>query len=235
MAYHLIRLFARIFSALVARQEYSGQENIPNGQPYILVTNHLSAFDLPVLLAALPPHKIRAFAAGKHRHNLFFGTLLEMGGSIWVQRGEADRQALREAMEVLKHGEALGVAPEGTRAQETHALQKGKPGAAYLATRADVPLVPVGITGTEKIAHNLLRLRRTHVRVVIGKPFRLPESGHVGLEKLHEYTDLIMRRIAELLPEEYRGVYGDKEPKSEAPNPPTLVSRPRNPARSAHG
>ena len=80
-------------------------------------------------------------------------------------------------------------------------------GAAYLAARADVPIVPVGITGTEQIKRNLLRLRRTDVRIVIGKPFRLPNSGRVRGQKLHEYTDLIMQRIAELLPEEYRGVY----------------------------
>jgi 1-acyl-sn-glycerol-3-phosphate acyltransferase len=99
------------------------------------------------------------------------------------------------------------MAPEGTRARGTYALQKGKTGPAYLATRADVPLVPVGLTGTEQIKDNLSRLRRTPVRVVVGKPFRLPGSGRVRGQKLHECTDLIMRHIAALLPEEYRGVY----------------------------
>jgi 1-acyl-sn-glycerol-3-phosphate acyltransferase len=106
-----------------------------------------------------------------------------------------------------KEGEVLGLAPEGTRARETSALQKAKTGIAYLATRADVPIVPIGIAGTEKVKKNLPRLRRTDIRVAIGQPFRLPESGHVRGKKLEEYTDLIMRRIAELLPEEYRGVY----------------------------
>ncbi len=68
--------------------------------------------------------------------------------------------------------------------------------------------MPVGLTGTEQIKHNLPRLRRTPLRVVVGEPFRLPESGRVRSQQLHEYTDLIMHRIAELLPEEYRGVYG---------------------------
>ena len=78
---------------------------------------------------------------------------------------------------------------------------------AYLAARANVPIVPIGLTGTEKIKDNLPRLHRTHLRVVVGKPFRLPENGRVRGHKLDEYTDLIMRRIAELLPEEYRGLY----------------------------
>jgi 1-acyl-sn-glycerol-3-phosphate acyltransferase len=130
-----------------------------------------------------------------------------MMGPVWVRRGEVDREALRKALEILERGEVLGVAPEGTRARGPYALQKGKVGAAYLATRADVPIVPLGITGTENIKRDLPRLRRAYVRVVVGQPFRLPESGRVRSQKLHEYTDLIMYRIAELLPEEYRGVY----------------------------
>ena len=191
---------------LVTHREYVGLENIPAEPPYILVINHLAAFDSPMLLTVCP-HRVRAFAAAKHKRNPLYAPLLVMAGSIWVRRGEVDRNALREALDALKRGEVLGMAPEGTRARGIYALQKGKTGAAYLATRADVPIVPVGLTGTEQIKHNLPRLRRTHVRAVVGKPFRLPESGRVRGQKLHEYTDLIMRHIAELLPEEYRGVY----------------------------
>ena len=126
--------------------------------------------------------------------------------SVWVRRGEVDRQALCEALDVLNSGCVLGIAPEGTRSLSTHALQRGKTGAAYLATRTGVPIVPVGIIGTENLHHNMPRLRRTAVRVVVGKPFHLPEDQARGQE-LREYTDLIMQRIADLLPEEYRGVY----------------------------
>lgn len=207
MAYNILRIIAFIITRVTSRLELVGVENIPDAPPYLLVTNHLSALDLPLLLF-ISPHTIRAFAAIEHRSNLVFGPILEAGRTIWVRRGEIDRQALREALEVLERGEVLGVAPEGTRANESHALQKAKPGAAYIATRADVPILPVGIAGTEKVKHNLPRLRRTPVRVTVGEPFRLPESGHVRSEALHEYTDLIMDRIAELLPEKYRGVYG---------------------------
>jgi 1-acyl-sn-glycerol-3-phosphate acyltransferase len=186
--------------------ELIGLEHLPDKPPYLLVTNHLSAFDLPLLLFVLP-HTIRAFAASKHRSNPLYGPILEAADTVWVRRGEIDRQALRKALAILERGEVLGVAPEGTRAGESHALQKAKAGAAYIATRADVPIVPVGIAGTEKIAHNLLRLRRTPVRIAFGEPFRLPEAGHVRSQKLREYTALIMRSIAELLPEAYRGVY----------------------------
>ncbi len=206
MLHHILRAIVNVLLGLITHREYVGMENIPAEPPYILVINHLSVFDAPLLLTVCP-HTIRAFAAAKHKRNPLYAAVLVMAGSIWVRRGEVDRKALREALDVLKRGEALGMAPEGTRARGTYALQKGKTGAAYLATRADVPVVPVGLTGTEQIKRNLPRLRRTHVRVVVGKPFRLPESGRVRGQKLHEYTDLIMRRIAELLPEEYRGLY----------------------------
>jgi 1-acyl-sn-glycerol-3-phosphate acyltransferase len=201
----ILRVIVNFLLYFLTRREYVGLENIPE-PPYILVTNHLAVFDSPLLLTVCP-HKIRAFAAAKHRRNPFYALLLTIMGSIWVRRGEVDRQALREALDVLERGEVLGMAPEGTRARGPYALQEGKVGAAYLATRAEVPIIPVGLTGTEKIKRNLPRLRRTPVRVVVGKPFRLPESGRVRSQRLREYTDLIMRRIAELLPEEYRGVY----------------------------
>jgi 1-acyl-sn-glycerol-3-phosphate acyltransferase len=206
LLFRTMRAIANFLLSLFTRREYVGLENIPSDPPYILVTNHLALFDSPVVLA-LCPHTARAFAAAKHKRNPFFALLLTVMDSVWVRRGEVDRKALQEALDVLERGEVLGVAPEGTRARGPYALQKGKIGAAYLATRADVPIVPLGITGTEKIKHNLPRLRRTQVRVVVGEPFRLPNSGRVRNQDLREYTDLIMHRIAELLPEEYRGVY----------------------------
>lgn len=206
MIYRIARAIVQVLLNLITRREYVGLENIPTEPPYIMVTNHLSVFDSPVLLVVCP-HTIRAFAAAKHKRNPLYAPLLTLMGSVWVRRGEVDRRALEGALDVLKHGEVLGMAPEGTRARGTYALQKGKTGPAYIATRADVRIVPVGLTGSEKIKHNLPRLRRTDVRIVVGKPFRLPESGRVERQKLHEYTDLIMRSIAELLPEEYRGVY----------------------------
>lgn len=206
MIYRIARAIVRVLLNLITRREHVGLENIPAEPPYIMVTNHLSVFDSPLLLAVCP-HTIRAFAASKHKRNPLYAPLLAMMGSVWVRRGEVDRRALKGALGVLERGEVLGMAPEGTRARGVYALQKGKTGPAYIATRADVRIVPVGITGTEKIKHNLPRLRRTDVRVVIGQPFRLPESGHVERQKLRQYTDLIMHRIAELLPEEYRGVY----------------------------
>lgn len=205
MTYSLLRAIAIAIARVTTRTDVTGLNRVP-GPPYLMVTNHLSAFDIPVL-ASVFPHPVRALAAVEHRSNPLYAPVLAASGAIWVRRGEVDRRALREALAVLQRGEVLGLAPEGTRAGESHALQAGKAGAAYVATRVDVPILPVGIAGTEKIKHSLLRLRRARVQVTIGEPFRLPDSGRARSQELQEYTELIMRRIAELLPEAYRGVY----------------------------
>jgi 1-acyl-sn-glycerol-3-phosphate acyltransferase len=144
-------------------------------------------------------------------------------GAIWVRRGEVDRKALREASEFLEKGGILSLAIEGTRSR-TGGLQKGKTGAAYLALRYDVPILPVVVTGTEQLFRNLFRLRRTHLKTVIGKPFRLPPpDGRLRSQDLDGYTDLIMLELARMLPERYRGVYKE-DPRlstdSPHPNPP---------------
>ena len=204
--YRLLRAVNEAFLRLFTKREVVGLENLPASPPYIMVTNHVSAFDSPLILS-ICPHAIHAFAADKHRRNLFYAPLLVAMGSIWVRRGEVDRVALAQALDLLKRGHVLGMAPEGTRARGVYALQEGKTGVAYLAARANVPIVPVGLAGSEDMKHNLRQLRRTRVRITVGKPIRLPENGRVRGEKLREYTDLVMRGIAELLPDEYRGVY----------------------------
>lgn len=205
MLYRILRSLIRLLLNLVASVEYIGLENFP-APPYILVTNHLAVFDLPLLMVACP-HPVHPMVADKHKRNPFYAALLSIARPVWVKRGEVDRRALRGSLAVLEQGGVLGIAPEGTRARGVYVLRKGKAGVAYLATRADALIVPVGVSGSEQIKRCLPRLRRARVRVVVGQPFRLPESGYIRGEKLDEYTDFIMRRLAELLPEEYRGVY----------------------------
>lgn len=206
--YWTLKSITHALLPLIVKLEVEGEDNIPPHGPYIMATNHLSVFDTAVIMDVCP-HKVRALAADKHRCNPVYAPLLLMAGCIWVKRGEVDRHALQEALNVLEQGGVMGLAPEGTRAREEYALQRGKRGTAYLAARAGVPILPIGLAGTEKIKENLPRLRRTQVAVRVGEPFQLPVSGRVGRPKLREYTDAIMYKIAELLPEEYRGVYAE--------------------------
>jgi 1-acyl-sn-glycerol-3-phosphate acyltransferase len=136
------------------------------------------------------------------------GLLLSLTDPIWVDRGRYDREALREALATLERGEVLGIAPEG-RMSITGALERGKTGPVFIARKADVPILPVGLTGTETALTEWRRLRRPHIRVIIGPVFRLPEAGDYVPRKEGRQADadFIMQRLAELLPPEYHGVY----------------------------
>jgi len=206
--YALVRGLARFALWLLTRTTIRGLENLPPRGPYVVATNHLSAIDPPLILASIPTC-ITVFAADTHRHELFVGELMNALGAIWVRRGEVDRESLRSALDVLKDGGVIGMAPEGTRSR-TGGLLEGKIGAAYLANRADVLLVPVALAGTEVGLPSVFRLTRPRLTVTIGKPFRLPNANpRADRQQLEAHTELIMRTLAAMLPEELRGVYRD--------------------------
>lgn len=132
-------------------------------------------------------------------------------GAFPVGKGRLDRKALRQAMQVLAGGLVLVIFPEGVRSQGGR-LKAAFPGAALIALRGSVSIIPVGITGTEKLRGLAWLWRRPEVTVNIGQPFSLPPtSNKLTKVELSRLTDVIMGRIAELLPPEYRGHYGDGE------------------------
>ncbi len=196
----------RLLVRLLTRLRVEGLENIPRQGPMIVVSNHLHHLDVPIMGTALPFHAF-ALAAEKYQKHLFFGTILRMASAIYIQRGEVDRQALRQASNVLEDGLVLAIAVEGTRSR-SGALSEGKMGAAYLAARVDVPIVPVVTWGTENIIPAWFRLRRAEVTVRFGQPLRFP-AGRARTAELEARTDEIMATLASLLPEAYRGVYSD--------------------------
>ncbi len=207
--YRRVRAVLRVLFHLLARKNVLGVDNIPKDGAFVLTTNHISRLDTP-LLGATCPRQIHALVAAKYKDYPFFRWFVNAVDGIWVQRTAFDREALSKALRVLKEDGVLGIAPEGTRSP-TGSLQQGRPGAAYIAARLSVPIVPVGIAGTEQLLQNLRRFRPAELRVAYGEPFRLPKSGRLNSEELAEATDLIMRRIATLLPSAYRGVYAGLE------------------------
>lgn len=206
--YRVIRGIVRFLLRLLSRLEIEGLENIPDQGPYLLVTNHLHWLDPPVVMAAFP-HRAYVFAAEKWGKNRLLGPLFRSLDAIFVQRGEVDRKALRQALAVLRGGGVLGLAPEGTRSK-TGALQQGRSGAAYMAYQTGIKLVPVVATGQKQLFPSLWRFRRARVRVVFGPPFEPPPvEGRVRAAHVHAFTEEIMYRLAAMLPPEYRGVYAD--------------------------
>lgn len=204
--YRTTRSFVKAVLSLLADVEIVGQDHVPPGGPLLVIINHLSALDLPLMMVALPM-EASVMAASKYQEGIF-GFILRRFDAIFVRRGTPDRRALRAGLEVLNAGGVLGISPEGTRSR-TGRLLRGKPGVAFLALRADAPILPAGVTGTDRFLDEWRRLRRPKLRVVFGPPFRLeaPEAGRPDLQAL---TDEMMRHIAALLPEEYRGEYAEQ-------------------------
>lgn len=190
---------------LIAHFEVEGVEHFPQEGGCLLVTNHISRLDTPSLLVA-SPRWVYPLVAEKYRTFPVFNWLLRISKAVWVNRSEFDRRALLGAIEVLRRGDVLGIAPEGTRSPDG-TLQRAKPGVAFLAARTGTTIVPVAITGTWSMVQDFLRLRRMRIRVAFGAPFRLPRYGKLSADELAAATEMIMGHVAALLPPAYRGVY----------------------------
>lgn len=207
-----IRSFIRFLIKTLGRVEVIGLENVPPQGGCLLAVNHLSRVDPVLVFGLVERDDLTALVADKYQKNPFIRWLVNGVRGMWINREEADFQALRTARDFLQRGGALGIAPEGTRSQ-TGGLLPAKEGVAFLAAKADVPIIPVAISGSEKTVHEWLRLRRPRIRVEFGAPFRLPpldRRDRAG--SLQRNTDEIMCRIAALLPRAYRGVYADHFP-----------------------
>ena len=194
---------------LLSHARLEGEENLPGPGAYIYVGNHMAAADIPLVYTYFGHMEMSSWAAEKYRRHPIFNPLIRMGGAVYVERGEVDRAALKHALDWLESGKPFALSPEGTRST-TGKLLRGKTGAAYLAAEADVPVVPVGLIGTDRARHELMRLRRPKLVLRIGEMFRLPPLDPENRSRsLRENTDEIMCRIAALLPERYWGYYAD--------------------------
>jgi 1-acyl-sn-glycerol-3-phosphate acyltransferase len=187
--------------------EFIHPENIPAEGPVILAINHLSQMDTPVLFVNPRRQDVTAFVTTKYKNNILVKWFTNEAGGIWIDRDIADFSAIHKASEELAKGKLLGIAPEGTRSK-TGKLQEGKPGTVMLALKTHTPIVPVAITGTQDALKQLMHLRRPHITATFGEAFTLPEfEPRHRSEELKSWTEILMRKIAAMLPEEYRGFY----------------------------
>jgi 1-acyl-sn-glycerol-3-phosphate acyltransferase len=208
------RFLIRPIAIGLLRVEIEGQENIPSG-PFILMANHVNWLDPVVAGLAIYPRDAMFMIKIENAQHPYLRYFFYAYDAVPIDRGEADTTALRRAVEVLTvDRDILYVAPEGTRSGDGRLLE-AKNGMTFVAMRAGVPILPVGITGVMAFGDNLRRRRRTPVRARVGYPFRLraPARGagqrRARKETLTVMTREAMHQLAALLPPEQRGAYAD--------------------------
>ena len=206
---NLIRWLVRFVFNLIARVEVIGYENLPIEGGFVIATNHLGIADVPIASYALDRWDMFVMIGEKWQNVGLFRWVGKYFNFIFIDRFNPDIKTLRKVISLMEKNNILIIAPEGTRSH-TGSLIEAKPGASYLATKLNRPIVPVGITGTadKTIVDNLKRLRRSHIKVIAGPSFTLPPFPREHRdEALKQYTEEIMCHIAALLPEKYWGVY----------------------------
>jgi 1-acyl-sn-glycerol-3-phosphate acyltransferase len=208
----VLRTVFRGIFRILGRVKITGRENVPFGRPYVVAINHVSIFD-PPFAASFWPETLEIIGASDVFDKPGQGQLLKWYGVTPVHRGDYDRALLEWMVRVVKSGKPLLIAPEGGRSHVT-AMQRAKPGIAYLVDATRVPVLPVGLVGTtDDYWQRARRGEKPMLEMRIGKPISLPlidvKNGAARREARQQNTDLVMRHMAGLLPEEYRGVYAE--------------------------
>ena len=181
--------------------------------PYLIAINHVSLYDPPFVISFWPiiPEAVGAAEIWTKRGQ---STLARLYGGIPIRRGQYDRESLDRVLEALRSGRPLVIAPEGTRSHKP-GLQRAQPGIAFILEQLNVPVIPVGIVGTtEDLLREGLRARRPNLEMHIGEKIQFATyqlKGEAKKLERQKVADEIMFRIAELLPESYRGIYTSQE------------------------
>jgi 1-acyl-sn-glycerol-3-phosphate acyltransferase len=202
------------FTILVKLDQVTGLENVPTEGPAIIMINHIAFVDPIVVLHTLPRNIVPMAKVEVYTYPVI-GIFPRLWQVIPVRREEVDRRAIAQALDVLRAGEMILVAPEGTRHE---ALDDAKVGVAYLASRSGAPVIPVAVDCTPGFPTLPFtrRWRGPGAQVRFGRPFRFrPELRHASKDELRRMTDEAMYALARLLPAERRGRYRDLEHATE--------------------
>jgi 1-acyl-sn-glycerol-3-phosphate acyltransferase len=197
---------------LLGPARIEGLEHVPASGGFLVVANHCSNLDPPALGWAVGHRTgriIHFMAKEEMRSWPLIGWLARQSGVFFVRRGEGDRAAQRLALDFLISGSCMGIFPEGTRSRDGR-MGEARAGAAFMAIRTGVQVLPVGISGTHAIFPGGSRWpHRSPVTLRIGAPFRLAIQAD-GLDRaaLKSGTEQIMQAIAAMLPEGQRGRWG---------------------------
>lgn len=204
-----LAFLARLVFRATTRITVEGTENLPQDGPLIVTPNHLSNADPPLIAGWVAPALGRRprFLAKEALFVPGFGRLLRWQGAIPVKAGGSDPETYRVAKKLLDQGEVLIIFPEGTRNPDG-VIGRALPGAALLATRTGVPVLPVGISGTDRFLGPGSPLPKigSRVRVRIGRPYTLTTDPALRRrDALDAANEELLGRIAALVDERHRG------------------------------
>ncbi len=172
--YSVIRFVVVVFCRLWLKLSVSGMENIPTDGPFILAPVHRSIMDIPIA-SAVTRRRMRFMGKDSLWRHKMFGSMFSALGAFPVTRGSADLEALRRCISIINAGEPLVLFPEGTR-QSGDTMRPLFDGAAYVALKTQVPIVPVGIGGSQDIMPSgSAKIRRRKCVAVIGEPIYPPK------------------------------------------------------------
>ena len=202
-------LIRNIGLTLLAKlDKVEGLENVPAEGPGILLINHIAFIDSLIVLHSMP-RNIVPLAKSEVYDYPVVGIFPKLWGVVPIKRDELDRRALNQITAILKVGEIILVAPEGTRHTELH---EGRVGVAYIASRTGVPVIPVAISGSQGFPafRTSKRWKGPGVHIKIGSPFKFhSDLNRARKANLRLMTDEAMYILASMLPENLRGVYSD--------------------------
>jgi 1-acyl-sn-glycerol-3-phosphate acyltransferase len=200
-AFARTKVIVRIVVPMMGGVDIVGAEKIPTEGPIILAPSHRSSWDPPYL--TLLTERQQFYMAKEQIFKVpVFGNLCAALGAFPVKRGEADRAALRKAMDFLKNGQIVTIFPEGTRSVSGE-LKTAEKGFALIARQTGAVIVPVAVEGTQKIAPKGSKfLHRNRVQLTVGDPITAKEilASHPDSDKdaLSLIGEEIMSRIAAL-------------------------------------
>lgn len=235
IARFVVGTIGRTLFRTIFKITFEGKENLPKRGPLLVISNHFTWFEAPLLIAFLP-YGASFVAAVEMRRFWWFRAGEYAYDLVCIWRGQVDRKAMRHISELLENGRVVGIFPEGgvnPKLQEAIArgeqvntasgnlvrdpleLVEARPGTAYMALRHNVPILPVAVLGTEQTDGQLNLFKRVPITIRYGKPFGPLEidrklKGQAKRDKMDELGHEMMLELARLFPAKKQGVFREE-------------------------